>query len=309
MSKYIIRRLFQTIIVLIGVTVVTFLLLNVIPGDPVSIMLQKRADPETIERVRHEMGLDRPLYVQYFDFLKNAIRGDFGTSYFEKVPVSQMILSSFKVTAKLGISAFAFAVLFGLIIGILSAVNRGKSADHILMTIAMLGMSAPAFWVAIILQIIFGLNLGLFPISGIELPNSLILPTIALGTRYSASISRLTRTNMLDAMNQDYIRTARAKGVRESLIVLKHGLKNASIPIITFCGLIIKSILGGSILVETVFSIPGVGKLMIDAIMARDIPVIQGCTVYIAVIFVFANLIIDIAYGLLDPRVRVLKGA
>ncbi len=309
MSKYILRRLLQTIIVLIGVTLVTFLLLNVIPGDPVSIMLQKRADPDTIERVRHEMGLDRPLYVQYFDFLKNAIRGDFGISYFEKVPVSRMILDGFRVTAKLGLNAFVFAVVFGLIIGILSAVNRGKAADHILMTIAMLGMSAPAFWVAIILQIIFGLNLGLFPISGIDLPNSLVLPTIALGTRYAASISRLTRTNMLDAMNQDYIRTARAKGVKESLVVLKHGLKNASIPIVTFWGLIIKSILGGSILVETVFSIPGVGKLMIDAIMARDIPVIQGCTVYIAIIFVFANLIIDITYGLLDPRVRVSKGA
>lgn len=287
----------------------TFLLLNVIPGDPVSIMLQKRADQATIDRVRHEMGLDRPLHIQYWDFLKGAVKGDFGNSYFEKEPVTKMIFRSFKVTAKLGVYAFLFAVVMGLIIGIGSAVNRGKAGDHILMTIAMLGMSAPSFWVAIILQIILGLKLGLFPISGIESSLAFVLPTIALGTRYAASISRLTRTNMLDAMCQDYIRTARAKGLREFIVVLKHGFKNASIPIVTFWGLIIKSILGGSILVETVFSIPGLGKLMIDAIMARDVPVIQGCTIYIAVVFVFANLLIDFTYGLLDPRVRIAKGA
>lgn len=307
--KYFVKRILQTIIVLIGVTLVTFILLNVIPGDPVNIMLEKRADPDMIARVRHEMGLDRPLYVQYFDFLKNAIHGDFGVSYFEKVPVSQMIYKSFKVTVQLGLRALGFAIIFGLSIGILSAVNRGKAIDSILMTIAILGMSAPSFWVGVILQIIFGLKLGLFPISGINLPKALVLPTIALGTRFAASLSRLTRTNMLDVMGQDYIRTARAKGVRESIVVLKHGFKNASIPIVTFLGLTIKSILEGAILTETVFGIPGIGRLMIDSIMARDIPVIQGCTVYIAAVFVIVNLIIDLTYGLLDPRVRVSKGA
>lgn len=307
--KYFVKRILQTIIVLIGVTLVTFILLNVIPGDPVNIMLEKRADPDMIARVRHEMGLDRPLYVQYFDFLKNAIHGDFGVSYFEKVPVSQMIYKSFKVTVQLGLRALGFAIIFGLSIGILSAVNRGKAIDSILMTIAILGMSAPSFWVGVILQIIFGLKLGLFPISGINLPKALVLPTIALGTRFAASLSRLTRTNMLDVMGQDYIRTARAKGVRESIVVLKHGFKNASIPIVTFLGLTIKSILEGAILTETVFGIPGIGRLMIDSIMARDIPVIQGCTIYIAAVFVIVNLIIDLTYGLLDPRVRVSKGA
>lgn len=308
MKRYILKRIAQTLIVLIGVTLVTFILLNVIPGDPVSVMLERKADQETIDRIRHQLGLDRPLPVQYVDFVTNAIKGDFGISYFQKEEVVVMIMRGFNVTVRLGLYSFMFAVIFGISIGTIAAVNRGNAVDRICMLISMIGMSAPAFWVAIILQIIFGLKLDLFPISGIDAPNAFILPTIALGTRYAASIARLTRTSMLDSLTQDYIRTARSKGLHEFIVIMKHVFKNASIPIVTFSGIIIKFILGGSILTETVFSIPGLGKLMIDAIMTRDIPVIQGSVVYIASVFVITNLIIDITYSLLDPRVRVVKG-
>lgn len=308
MKRYILKRIAQTLIVLIGVTLVTFILLNVIPGDPVSVMLERKADQETIDRIRHQLGLDRPLPVQYVDFVTNAIKGDFGISYFQKEEVVVMIMRGFNVTVRLGFYSFIFAVILGISIGTIAAVNRGNAVDRICMLISMIGMSAPAFWVAIILQIIFGLKLDLFPISGIDAPNAFILPTIALGTRYAASIARLTRTSMLDSLTQDYIRTARSKGLHEFIVIMKHVFKNASIPIVTFSGIIIKFILGGSILTETVFSIPGLGKLMIDAIMTRDIPVIQGSVVYIASVFVITNLIIDITYSLLDPRVRVVKG-
>lgn len=308
MKRYILKRIAQTLIVLIGVTLVTFTILNIIPGDPVAVMLEKKADQDTIDRIRKELGLDRPLTVQYVEFVKNAVQGDFGNSYFERQEVVVMIKRGFAVTARLGLYSLIFAIILGITIGIIAAVHRGKAIDRVLMLITMVGMSAPAFWVAIILQIIFGLKLDLFPISGIDSAAAFVLPTIALGTRYAASIARLTRTSMLDALTQDYIRTARSKGLHEFIVIMKHVFKNASIPIITYVGICIKYILGGSILTETVFSIPGLGKLMIDAIMTRDIPVIQGSVVYIATIFVLANLLIDITYGFLDPRVRVTEG-
>lgn len=309
MIKYVLKRIAQSIIVLIGVTIVTFLLLNVAPGDPVAVMLNRRADQETMERVRHELGLDKPLHVQYLAFLKGTLKGDLGKSYFEKKPVTEMIWESFKVTAKLATYAYLFAIFLGLTIGMLAAVFRGRIIDKVLMFISMLGMSAPSFWVGILLQIYFGLKLRWFPISGIMSSMAFVLPTLTLGTRYAASTARLTRTNILDILSQDYIRTARSKGVSEFFVVVKHVLKNAAIPIVTLMGLQIKSIFGGSILVETVFSIPGMGKLAVDAIMARDIPVIQGTVVYSAILFVFVNLIVDLLYGILDPRIRITKGA
>ena len=309
MKRYVLKRLMQAFVVLIGVTLVTFILLNIIPGDPASLMMEKKADAETIARIRHELGLDRPYTVQYVDFVKNAVKGDFGTSYFQREEVVVMIMRAFEVTLKLGSYALGFAILLGISVGTIAAVFRGTIIDRSLMLITMVGLSAPAFWIAIILQIIFGLKLGMLPISGIEAPFAFVLPTVALGTRYAASIARLTRTSMLDALTQDYVRTARSKGLNEFVVIMKHVFKNASVPIITFTGITIKFILGGSMLTETVFSIPGLGKLMIDAIMTRDIPVIQGSVVYIATVFVLVNLLIDIIYGILDPRVRTAKGA
>lgn len=307
MIKYTLVRLLQTLIVLVGVSLVTFVMVNVVPGDPVALMMEKRADPETMARVRKEMGLDKPLTVQYLNLAKNAIRGDFGTSYFARKPVGEMLVKGFKVTAVIGGMVILFSSFFGILLGVSAAVARGKPADKIIMFFSTLGMAAPSFWIAILLQILFGLKLMWLPISGLRTPDSYILPIMSLALIYTASIARLSRTNMLDALNQDYIRTARAKGVSELKVHLKHGLKNAAVPIITYIGIQIKWALGGSVLIETVFSINGLGKLMIDAIMARDIPVIQGCTIYIAVVFVAANLIIDLLYGWLDPRVRVAK--
>lgn len=307
MFKYIVKRLLQTVIVLIGVTLVTFTLLHVVPGDPVNIMLEKRADAETIARVRHQMGLDRPYTEQYLSFLSGLAKGDLGDSYFQKKPVTDLVAESFSVTLKLGSSALLLAVILGLTVGIIAAANRGKFLDRTLMTVSILGISAPSFWIAIILQIVFGLRLKWLPISGLEADYALVLPTFALGTRFAAEISRITRTSMLDAMGHDYIQTARAKGVREFFVISKHALKNAIIPIVTYLGLSVGYILGGSVLVETVFSIQGMGKLMISAIQSRDIPVVQGVTVYIASIFVFINLVIDLLYGFLDPRVRTAE--
>ncbi|WP_218975534.1 ABC transporter permease [Peptoniphilus catoniae] len=308
MSRYAINRLLQTIIVLIGVTLLTFIMVNVAPGDPVAVMMEKKADADTIERIREQMGLNDSYPKQYIRFVKNAVKGDFGQSYFQKLPIKTLMARGFKVTGTLALFVLVFSIIFGLVMGLLAAVFRGKILDRIIMLISTLGMAMPSFFLAMILQLVFGLKLKLLPISGINTPGSYILPTISLGVIYGASIARLTRTNMLDALNQDYIRTARAKGVRERKIVLIHGLKNAAIPILTYMGTLIKSILGGSVLVETVFAINGIGTLLVEGIMKRDIPVIQGCTVYIAVVFVIANLIIDLAYGFIDPRVRVSTG-
>ena len=305
MIKYIIKRLLQTLIVLFGVSLITFVMLNIAPGDPVGVMLAKRADQETIDRVRHEMGLDKPYVEQYIEFIRGAVVGDFGDSYFQHKPVSEILAGAFRITASLGLWVILFSIVFGILFGISAAVLRGSWGDKLIIFFSTLGMAMPSFWIAIILQIVFGLKLKILPISGLYSMSSYILPTVALGLIYAASIARLCRTNMLDALNQDYVRTARAKGVSEFKIVMQHGLKNAAIPIITYIGILIKSILGGSVLVETVFSIPGLGKTMVDSITQRDIRLIQGCTIYIAVVFVVANLIIDLVYGLLDPRIRV----
>lgn len=304
MSRYVIKRLLQTIIVLIGVTLLTFIMVNVAPGDPVAVMMEKKADAATIERVREQMGLNDPYSVQYLNFLKNALVGDFGDSYFQKLPISTLLARGFRVTGTLALFVLIFSIIFGLAMGLLAAVFRGRFLDKLIMAISTLGMAMPSFFLAMILQLIFGLRLKVLPISGATSMKAFILPTISLGVIYGASIARLTRTNMLDALNQDYIRTARAKGVKENKIVLIHGLKNAAIPILTYLGTLIKNILGGSVLVETVFAINGIGSLLVEGIMKRDIPVIQGCTIYIAVIFVVVNLIIDIFYGIIDPRIR-----
>ena len=305
MIKYTIKRLLQTLIVLFGVSLITFIMLNIAPGDPVGVMLAKRADQETIDRVRHEMGLDKPYVEQYIEFIKGAVVGDFGDSYFQHRPVSEILADAFSITASLGLWVLLFSIVFGILFGISAAVLRGTWGDKLIIFFSTLGMAMPSFWIAIILQIIFGLHLKILPISGLYSMSSYILPTVSLGLIYAASIARLCRTNMLDALNQDYVRTARSKGVSEFKIVMQHGLKNAAIPIITYIGILIKSILGGSVLVETVFAIPGLGKTMVDSITQRDIRLIQGCTIYITVVFVIANLIIDLVYGLLDPRIRV----
>ena len=308
MLSYILKRLAQTVLVLFGITLITFILLNVVPGDPVAMMLDKRADEATIEKVRHEMGLDVPLPEQYINFVKGAVRLDFGKSYFTKENVMDALVRSFKVTVKLAAMSFLFACVIGLTCGMIAAVYRGKWIDSLLMTLSMVGVSAPSFWIAIILQIIIGLNLDLLPISGFDGPLNYILPSIALGTRYAGSIARITRTSMLDVIKQDYIRTARSKGVKELLVIMKHALKNAMIPIVTLVGTELGYMLTGSMLIEKVFAIPGIGKLAVDGMMNRDLPLLQGTVVYIALVFVIVNLVVDISYAFIDPRIRYGKG-
>ncbi len=309
MASYIAKRLVQTVFVLFGISLVTFILLQVVPGDPVALMLERRADPETIAIVRHQLGLDKPYYIQYLNFVWNAIHLDFGNSYFTHEVVTDALLRSFRVTVKLACMAFVFAVVIGVPCGILAAANRGKISDTIVMFLSIIGVSAPAFWVAIILQIVFGLKLNWFPISGFSSVASYVLPSIALGTRYAGNIARITRTSMLEVMNQDYIRTARSKGVRRSIVILKHALKNALIPIVTLVGTDFGNMLTGSMLIEKVFSIPGIGKLAVDAMSNRDLPLLEGTVIYIAFVFVIVNLIVDISYAFLDPRIRIGKGA
>ncbi len=308
MFQYTLKRLGQTFLVLIGITLITFLLLNVVPGDPVAMMLDKRADEATIEKVRHEMGLDVPLHEQYIDFVKGAVKLDFGTSYFTKEVVTDAIVRCFKVTVTLAAMSFLFAVVLGITCGMIAAVYRGRWIDSALMTLSVVGVSAPSFWIAIILQIVIGLKLDLLPISGFDGPLNYILPSIALGTRYAGSIARITRTSMLDVIKQDYIRTARSKGVKESVVIMKHALKNAMIPIVTLVGTELGNMLTGSMLIEKVFSIPGIGKLAVDAMSNRDLPLLQGTVVYIALVFVIVNLVVDLSYALIDPRLRYGKG-
>lgn len=286
-------------------SLLTFILVNVAPGDPVYVMLEKRADPATIERVRHQLGLDLPLPTQFWNLIKGALHGDLGDSYFQKQPVTYIVGKGFKITARLGLSALLVSTAIGLVVGTLAAVFRGKWVDRLLMVLAMLGISAPVFWIAVIFQLTFGLRLGWFPISGMKEAGWLIMPVICLGINYGASAARLVRTNMIEVLSQDYIRTARSKGLAESKVVLVHVLKNAGISIITLVGMQLRSLISGAMVIENVFSLRGLGKVSYDAIFARDIPLIQGCVLYTALVYVVINLIIDLLYGVLDPRVRL----
>lgn len=290
--------------VLIGITLITFILINVVPGDPVVNMMGKRVDAQTIANIRHQLGLDRPLYIQYFDFLFKAMRGDFGKSFYNHQDVMETILQRFPVTVKLSLSSMIVAVIIGISVGIISSVKQYTFFDHSSMIIALMGISAPVFWVALILQLIFGLKLKWLPISGYSGVEYMILPAIALGTRFAATIARMTRSSMLEVIRQDYIRTARAKGLSERVVIYKHALKNAMIPVVTIIGLQIGGLLTGSILTETVFGIPGLGRLSIEGINNRDFPVIQGTVLFTALVFVFTNLIVDLSYSFLDPRIR-----
>ena len=309
MLKYLLNRIWQSVIVLVGVTLVTFILLNVVPGDPVLVMLNKRADAETVERVRHELGLDRPLHIQYFDFVAHAVQGDLGESYFQKRPVTEMLNQGFALTFRLGALSLVFSVIFGLLVGTLAALFRGRFLDHFLMFIAMLGISMPIFWLGVLLQILLGLNLGWLPISGTKAAGWLVMPVLCLGISYGASASRLIRTNMLDALGQDYVRTARAKGLSEWIVVGKHVLKNAAIPIVTLIGMQLRSLLAGAMVIEMVFSLHGLGRIALSAVTSRDIPIVQGCVLYTAAVYVIINLIVELLYGVLEPRIGIVKGA
>jgi peptide/nickel transport system permease protein len=305
MKGYLLKRTLQALGVILCISAITFFILNIIPGDPVRIMVGDMADEGTIETVRHNMGLDKPVLEQYVSWLGNMLQGDFGTSYTQNKAVSSLMGKAFIITAQLAGYAYLFALVVGIVVGIVAAVKHGTWVDHTLMAISIFGISAPVFWVAIILQLIFALGLHWFPLSGVKAPVYYVLPALALGTRYAASIARVTRTSMMEVLNQDYMRTAEAKGLKRWVIVVRHALRNALIPIITIAGTELGNIFTGSILIESIFSMPGMGKLMLDAINARDLPLIEGGVMYIAAICVLVYLVVDILYAVVDPRIRL----
>ncbi len=311
MLKYTLKRLLQFIPVFIGVTLLTFLLLYIVPGDPIQNILGQRANPEQVERLREEYGLNDPLLEQYGNFLWRAVNFDFGKSFITKLPVSRMIVEKLPYTIALTVVSMIYAVVSGVIIGIIAAVFRGKWIDKLVMIISLLFVSMPVFWFGIILILVFGLQLKWFPMSGVGTSpwdlHYLILPALTLGTRSAAYLARMTRSYMLEILSQDYIRTARAKGISESLVLFKHALKNVAIPIMTIIALDFGSYLNGSVLTETIFSRPGIGRYAITAITKRDYSVILGTVLFAAVIFSVINLLTDILYGFLDPRIRFDK--
>jgi peptide/nickel transport system permease protein len=332
MKWYIIKRLLQIIPVILGVTIIAFTLIHIAPGDPARNMLGQHASQQEIDEIRAKYGLDQPLYVQYFIWLGDVLQGNLGRSILYHEQVTIEIASRFPNTIELAIAAMLFAILIGVIAGIISATKQYSIADYSVMGIALFGISMPVFWLGIMLMMIFGVYLGWLPIGGridllipfhrvtgfmvldsiitangaalISVLSHLVLPAIALGTIPMAIIARTTRSSMLEILRQDFIRTERAKGLSERIVIYKHALRNAMVPVVTVVGLNFGLLLSGAILTETVFSWPGVGRLVVNAVYARDYPLVIGCILVFALVFVIVNLITDILYTYIDPRIH-----
>jgi len=303
MFQFIVRRIIQLIPVLIGVSILVFSLMHITPGNPAHIIAGESAPVETVKQIEERLGLNDPITVQYFRFVKNAAQLEFGNSWRTSLPVSTEIQSRFWVTLELAIYSTIFSIILGLIAGIISAVRQYSFTDITIMLVALFGLSMPNFWLGLMLMNWFAVNLEWLPATGWGTPSQIVLPVITLGTGGAAIIARMTRSSMLDVISQDYIRTARAKGVRERIVIYRHALKNALIPVVTVVGLQFGGLLSGAVLTESVFAINGMGKLIIDRIMARDFPVVQASILIISVIFVLVNLIVDISYRFLNKRV------
>ena len=308
MLAFIVRRLFLSIPTLFGVLVTVFLLLYVAPGDPVQDMVGERADAETIARLRKELRLDDPIHTQFLHYTGGVIRGDLGNSYITNRPIIKDIQERFPKTLLLAGAAMLLASVLGITIGVLSSRNPGGWFDRLGLGIAYLGISFPVYWVGLILILVFAMQLRWLPPSGYGGIEYLILPAFALGSRSIAFLARVTRSAMLDVLGGDFVRTARAKGLRERVVVVRHALRNALIPIITVLGLDFGYYLTGSILTETIFSWPGIGRYVVNAIARRDLPAIQGSVLFLSVVFVLVNLITDLAYAKADPRVAFKQG-
>ena len=304
MLKYISKRIIYLIPVLIGIVFLVFTIMYFSPGDPAKLILGDRAPEEQVAALRHELGLDLPYYQQLFNYIKNAIHGDFGNSYQLRMPVWDIIKLRFPLTLQLTTFTMLIAVLIGVPVGILSAVQQYSVIDAFSVIVALLMASIPAFWLGMLLMLLFSLNLGWLPSSGYEGVKWLILPSITLGFINCATIMRMTRSSMLEVVRQDFIRTARAKGATEKRVVFRHALKNAIIPVITVVGTAFGSSLGGAVVTETVFGLPGMGTQIITAIRQKDNPVVLASVIVIALAFSLVNLIVDILYTYVDPRIR-----
>ena len=298
-------RLMTSLVTLIGVVSLVFFLIHLIPGDPVEYILGDSARPADREALRSELGLDRPLVVQYADYLSGLVRFDLGHSLHSKQPVSTLLLERLPATLELSLAAFLLAVLIAFPLGVLAATRSGTPWDSGAMMLSLLGVSIPNFWLGPMLILLFSLWLGLTPVSGMEQPGSLVLPAVTLGVSLAAILARMVRSSLLEVLNEDYIRTARAKGVSEQVVVWRHALANALLPVITLLGLQFGALLAGSVITEKVFSWPGVGLLLIDAIQQRDYPVVQGAVLLIAVSYLVVNRLTDLLYRAVDPRIKV----
>jgi peptide/nickel transport system permease protein len=312
--RYVARRLLLLVPVLVGVSIVIFMVLHLTPGDPAEVMLGSQATREDLERLRADLGLNEPLYVQYARWVAHVARGDLGRSLWMKRPVLNEVLGRLQATLVLSGAALVLSTAGGIVLGVASAARPNSILDRLSAVASLFGASMPVFWLGIVLMVIFALRLGWLPASGMYAPYGggdlrdllahLALPAVTLAAASVTIIARLTRSTMLDILGQDYIRTARAKGLVERGVVLRHGLKNALVPIVTVVGVQAGYLLGGAVLTETVFAWPGVGTLMVQGILARDFPLVQGCVLVVALSFVLVNLAVDLLYAWLDPRIR-----
>jgi len=304
MFKYIARRILFLLPVLVGVSFIVFSLLYITPGDPARMVLGDQATEEAVQEFRNKEGLNDPFLVQYGRYVYKALQGDIGRSYMTRRPVSDEILSAFPSTIKLAALSMVIAILLGIPFGIISAIRQYSLFDSVTMIFAMVGLSMPVFWLGILLILFFSVQLRWLPSSGFDSLAAMILPSITLAAQSVAIVTRMTRSSMLEVVQQDYIRTARAKGQKESVVIWRHALGNALIPVVTVVGLQFGHLLGGAVLTESIFSIPGVGRLMVEAIKMRDYPLVQGGVLYIAIAFSLVNLLVDLVYAWVDPRIK-----
>jgi peptide/nickel transport system permease protein len=302
--RYLVRRLLLTIPVLLGVATLVFALIHLVPGDPAQSMLGEGASPEEVRQLRHALGLDRPLVEQYAAFMTGLARGDLGSSFRYGTPVTREIRDRLFRTFQLALAAMFVAVLIAIPLGILAAVFRGTAVDHAAMTLALAGISMPNFWLGPLLAILFAVRLGWLPVAGTGTLAHLVLPAVTLGAALAAILARMTRASVLEELRELYVLAARARGASRARAVLRHAFRNSLIPVVTIIGLQFGAVLTGTIITETIFAWPGVGRLLIQAINFRDYPLVQGCILFISFTYVMMNLLTDLTYGFLDPRIR-----
>lgn len=304
MHRYIIKRLFLMIPVIIGVSFLVFFIMDMAPGDAVDLMAPEGATAEDLDAIRHELGLDQPVVIRYVKYMSGMLRGDMGVSYVSKTDVFDTYMEKLPATIKLSFASILVSVLLSVPLGIYSATKQGTLQDNISMVLAMIGLSMPNFWLGLLLIIAFSLKLHMFPSGGDETLSSIVLPALTIGTGLMATLTRTTRSSMLDVLKQEYLRTARAKGIPEKIVVMSHALRNALIPIITIIGTQLAGVLGGSVLTETVFAWPGVGRLIVDSLNMRDTPLVTGSIIMTTILLSIVLLLVDLLYAVVDPRIK-----
>jgi peptide/nickel transport system permease protein len=303
-TAHIVRTLLLSLITLFGVSVLIFLMLRVLPGDPARVLAGLDASAEHVDRLRAELGLDQPLLSQYWSFISGVLQGDLGTSARTSRPVTLEIVARMPATLTLAAVATVIGSVVGVTAGVVAAVRRNSLLDHVISSVAVMGVSMPVYWLGLLLILLFAVTLGWLPAAGSEGPLSIVLPAATLGAFSTALVSRMTRASMLEVLGQDYIRTAQAKGAPPRTVIVKHGLRNAFIPVLTVISLQFGALLGGAVLTETVFGWPGIGRLLVDSISARDFAVVQGLVLVYALLFVLLNVFVDVLYVVVDPRIR-----